>query len=80
MGRPKSAVTKATEELLQQAQDLDRRRQAQLDNQVRIINRLMEGGGTYDDVLQRLNEQLAATQVKLADAEAENARLRAEKG
>lgn len=78
MGRPKSAVTKATEEILEASRLSDLRRQAQVDNQVAIINRLLDGGGTYDEVLQRLNTQVAELQVRLAEVEAENAVLRAE--
>lgn len=77
MARPKSAVAKATEAILEDARQTDLRRQAQIANQTAIINRLMEGG-TYDDVLARLNEQLAETQVRLVEAEAEIASLRAE--
>lgn len=70
MGAPKSAVTKATQRIREEAQALDERRQRQIANQVEIIDRLMDGA-TYDDVMQGLVE-------KLSTVEAENARLRAE--
>jgi hypothetical protein len=41
MSAPKSAVTKATEKIMTEAQDLDLRRQEQIANQVEVINRLM---------------------------------------
>lgn len=79
MGRPKSAVSKATEKIIEAARLTDLRRQAQVDNQVKIINRLLEGPGTYDDVLKGLNQQVATLTVALAECEAENAVLRGEK-
>ena len=78
MAKAKSAVTKATEKILADAREQDLRRQAQINNQTTIINRLMEGGGTYDTVLQRLNEQVAELTVALGEAQAEISRLQAE--
>lgn len=79
MAKPKSAVTKATEKIVEEARLMDLRRQAQIDNQTKIIDRLLAGGGTYDVILQRLNAQVAELQVRLAEVEAENSLLRAEK-
>lgn len=64
--------------VVEEARLQDLRRQAQVDNQKAIINRLLAGGGTYDDILTRLNEQVAELQVRLDESEAENSRLRAE--
>lgn len=41
MGAPKSAVTKATAKIREEAQDLDLRRQEQIANQVKVIDRLL---------------------------------------
>jgi hypothetical protein len=75
----KGVVTKAIEDIMEASRLTDLRRQAQINNQHTLINRLMEGGGTYDDVLQRLNEQIAELTVSLSEAEAEISRLQAEK-
>lgn len=79
MAARKSAVTERVQKIMEAARESDLRRQAQITNQQAIIDRLLEGGGTYDDVLQRLNTQVAELQVRLDQAEAENSRLRAEK-
>jgi len=76
MGAPKSAVTKATERIREEAQQMDLRRQAQVQRQVEIIDRLMDGG-TYDDILQSQTETIADLRVRLEASEAENSRLRA---
>lgn len=76
MSAKKSAVTKATQEIAAQAQELDNRRRLQITNQIASINRLMEGGRTYDDEMQILHEQLADCQAKLVDAMLECKRLR----
>lgn len=73
MAARKSAVTKA----MQDARDLDLRRQAQIANQIEIINRLTQGE-TVEEIGTVFQERLAATEVMLADARAENARLQAE--
>lgn len=78
MGKPKSAVTKAVEAIRGEANDLDLRRQAQIQRQVEIIDRLMDGA-TYDDVLKSQTETIADLRVRLEASEAENARLQAER-
>ena len=77
MASPRSAVTKAVSLEREKAQAIDDRRQAQIQNQIDIINRLSDQGG-YDDVMKDLVERLSDTQVRLRDAEAEIARLQAE--
>lgn len=54
----------------EQVQELDLRRQAQISNQVATINRLLEGGATYDSEMKNLQEQLAEAQVRIAELEA----------
>lgn len=51
-------------EHLERAQALDLRRQEQIAEQVKIINRLMVGGGTYDEILQTLAGELARYKVE----------------
>lgn len=75
MSAPRSAATKANRQLLEQARALDLRRQAQIINQVDTINRLMQGG-TYDEEMRALHEELASTQMELADARLELDKLR----
>lgn len=77
MGKPKSAVTKAIEAERSKAQDIDNRRQAQVQRQVEIIDRLLDGA-TYDDVLRDQTNTIADLRVRLEASEAENARLQAE--
>lgn len=75
MAAPKSAVAKATAELQAQAQELDNRRQMQIRNQVASLNRVMQGG-SYDDEMATLHEELADTQVRLEDALQELRRIK----
>lgn len=51
-------------EMLDRADDLDKRRQLQISNQIDTINRLLNGG-TYDDEMRILHEKLAECQAKL---------------
>lgn len=78
MAAPKSAVTKAIATEREKAQALDLRRQAQIANQVEIIDRLMDGA-SYDDAMDHLHQRLVDAQMELADARAEIAALQAEK-
>lgn len=48
---------------------LDRRRQAQITNQVEVINRLLGGEATYDSEMAEAQRLLAETQVRLEGAE-----------
>lgn len=61
---------KSTREVMREADALDSRRRHQIENQVGTINRLL-AGGTYDEELRALHEELAASQ-----AEADNLRAR----
>lgn len=70
MAAKKSAVTQAVRKIQDEAQELDLRRQAQITNQIEIIDRLMDGA-SYDQVMQGLVE-------KVARLEAEISLLRAE--
>jgi len=79
MAAKKSAVTQAVAEEREKAAQIDLRRQAQIRNQISIINRLADGE-VFDDVVADLMEQLADTQVRLAEAEAEISRLQADDG
>ena len=54
---------------------LDLRRQAQIENQVAAINRLLEGDATYDTEMRILHEQLAEAKVQLAEAKVRIAEL-----
>lgn len=45
--------------------ELDRRRQAQIANQVEIINRLFDGEATYDSEMAEAQRLLAVAQVDL---------------
>lgn len=76
MGKPKSAVTKAVQDIRREADALDARRRHQIDNQIAIINRISDQGG-YDDAMQDLVARLSETQAQLDEAKAENAVLRA---
>lgn len=42
-----------------QVRALDLRRQAQINNQIQAIDRLLEGTGKYDDEMRALHNQLA---------------------
>lgn len=70
MSAPKSAVSKAVNEVREAAQELDLRRQKQIANQAAIIDRLMDGA-TYDDTFRETVESLSETQVRLDAALAE---------
>lgn len=50
--------------IAQAAEDLDRRRRQQIQNQIAAINRLLIGG-SYTEEMKRLHEQLADAQVRL---------------
>lgn len=56
----------AAEELLRRADELDARRRHQIANQVSTINRLLNGG-TYEEEIQALHEELAAAQAEADD-------------
>lgn len=51
----------ATEAILRRAEELDQRRQHQIQNQIGTINRLL-AGATYEEEIQELHENLAAAQ------------------
>jgi hypothetical protein len=53
-----------TREQLDSAAALDLRRQAQIAEQIKIINRMMAGENTYDQVLQTLAGELARYKVE----------------
>lgn len=57
---------------------LDRRRQAQIQNQIASINRLLEGPATYDDEMAALHDELAKVQGKLTIALEDIESLRAQ--
>jgi DNA-binding transcriptional MerR regulator len=46
----------------EQVNELDRRRQMQITNQVASIDRLLEGDATYDSEMKKLHEDLADSQ------------------
>lgn len=52
---------KSTREVIREAEALDARRRHQIENQVNTINRLL-AGGTYDQEIRALHEELAASQ------------------
>lgn len=52
----------------EQVNEIDRRRQLQIKNQIGIIDRLLEGDSSYDDEMRVLNETLATTQQDLEAA------------
>lgn len=54
------------QERLRLAGELDRRRQKQIDNQVEIINRLLDGK-TYDEVFEATVVELSTVQVERDD-------------
>ena len=54
---------KSARETIREAEALDARRRHQIDNQVSTINRLL-AGGTYDQEIQALHEELAASQTE----------------
>jgi hypothetical protein len=56
-------------EALERAAELDRRRQAQIREQIKIINRLMAGENTYDQILQGMAETIAQLTVEKEDLE-----------
>lgn len=62
-------------QILEEAGRLDARRLAQINNQIGIINRLLEGH-TYDDVMRELTVRLSDTEAALDEAKAEIERLR----
>ena len=75
MSAKKSAVTKAVEQIQNQAAELDSRRQLQIKNQTETINRLLDDpSGTAE--IERLNAALADAQAKAIDALLECKRLR----
>lgn len=51
----------ATEEILRRAEEIDQRRQHQIENQIGTINRLL-AGATYEEEIQELHENLASAQ------------------
>ena len=53
----------------QLAADLDRRRQAQIQRQIEIIDRLLTGDG-YDEILRSQTEEIAKLRVQVEDLEA----------
>lgn len=55
------------EEILRKAKELDDRRQAQIQNQIDSINRLLDNG-SYDDEMKALHDKLSQTRVELARA------------
>lgn len=61
------------EEVTKRADELDRRRQHQIENQVSTINRLLNGV-TYEEEIRSLHEELAAAQTE-RDAALEELRL-----
>lgn len=77
MSSQKSAAEKVRAELLEKSGQLDSRRLTQIRNQVSTINRLMQGG-SYDDEMRKLHEDLADTQVRLDDALAQIRGLQAQ--
>lgn len=66
---------KSRRQLMRDIADLDARRQNQIRNQVGTINRVMQGG-SYDDEMRVLHEDLAAVQHQLEEALLEIRRLR----
>lgn len=56
-------------ERLEAARKLDLRRQDQINNQVRIIDRLMDGESSYDEVLQGLQSDLLDAQQRIRELE-----------
>lgn len=68
---------KEKEDLVDEARLLDLRRQAQIANQVDIINRLLEGE-TFSEVQRSQVAQIGTLTVALNEAKAEIAALRAE--
>lgn len=65
---------------LDAAQALDRRRQNQIQNQVRIIDRLMEGDATYDKAFQALQDELLDAQETIEALRAQLAEPEPKKG
>lgn len=66
---------KSLREVMREADELEARRQHQIQNQINSINRLLEGS-TYDDEMRTLHEELASTQAELDKAQAEIRRLK----
>lgn len=64
---------------LRAAADLDARRQAQIDNQIASINRLLVNG-SYDTEMDQLHRSLAEAHAELNEARAELARLKSTSG
>lgn len=66
MSAPKSAVTKAIQELRRQADAMDLRRRKQIANQTATINRLLDNPSATDEIA-KLNEQLAEAQARIEE-------------
>ena len=64
--------------LFEEVAAVDDRRQRQVRNQVASINRIMQGG-TYDDEMAKLHEELADTQARLEAALLEIRALKGER-
>lgn len=55
-------------EQLDRAVEMDRRRQKQIQNQIDVINRLLEGV-SYDDVFRETVEKLSEAQARIEEIE-----------
>ena len=63
----------------QRAADLDRRRQAQIQRQIEIIDRLLTGDG-YDEILRSQTDEIAKLRVENEDLKATVAELEVRAG
>lgn len=64
-GRQPQDRRQKVSELAHEIQQLDLRRQKQIENQKEIINRLLKGAWSYDDFAESMTARLSAAEAKL---------------